>query len=161
MNKLEQFDETILKTNPFTFTLSLPVTKIISNVSYSRSPEDGMILNSVFYQEQIESTRVYHCKAKEDVYKLSDKAIRLYMYILYNLKSGKDFIQINEEYYMKKNGIKSINTFKAAKMDLIQNNFILPTIYKTVFWTNPNMFFNGNRLKKYPHNLNIKSTWEQ
>ncbi len=162
MNKLEQFDEKVLITNPFTYTLSLAVTEVISNINYKKDPEDGLIVNASFYQEKVSSTRIYHCEdCKAFVYNLSDKAQRLYLFILYNIKTGKDYIQINDESYMAKNSIKSINTFRGARDELIRYNFILPTVYKSVFWINPNMFFNGNRLKKYPKNIEVKQTWEQ
>lgn len=162
MTKLETFDEEVLITNPFSYTLSLPVTEVISDLHYKKDPEDGLILNSSFYQEKINSVRIYHCEgSKQAVYNLSGCAQRLYLFILYNLKAGKDWFQINQEHYMSQNGIKSATTFKEARGELIRYNFIIPTIYKSVVWINPNLFFSGNRLKKYPSKIEVKQVWDK
>lgn len=162
MKQLEQFDEKNLVTNPFSYTLTLPVTEVISNINYTKDPEDGIITNSSFYQERFPSTRIYQtADFYEVVASLSPRAHSLLLYIIYKLLPGKDYIQINTEFYMSKNGISSINTYKEAKKELIRYSFIAPTEYKTVFWINPNMFFNGNRLKKYKDKIRVINTWEQ
>lgn len=162
MNKLEPFDEKNLLTNPFSYSLTLPVTEVISNINYTKDPEDGIIVNSTFYQERIPSTRIYQTADFYDtVAKLSPRAHSLLLYIIYKLLPSKDYIQVNTEHYMNKNSISSINTYKEAKKELIRHSFIASTEYKTVFWINPNMFFNGNRLKKYKNNINVINTWEQ
>ena len=162
MTKLEEFDEKNLIKNPFEFTLQIPVTELISNIEYIKDMEEGIIVPKGIVLERTKSIKLYYCEdCKDFVANLSDKAQRLYLHILYNLLHGKDWIQINSEYYMKKNGISSINTFKNAIKELMRYSFISPTEYKTVFWINPNLFFAGNRLKKYPNNIKIESVWEK
>lgn len=162
MTKLETFDESRLIKNPFEYTLSIPVTEVICANELEKDPTDGIYINKRLYFEKTPSIKLYYCDdCRTFVYNLSDKAQRLYLYILYNLKSNKDYIQINKEHYMNKQGIKSLNTYKEAEKELIRYNFILNTEYKTVFWINPNMFFAGNRVKKYAKNINVVQTWEK
>lgn len=162
MTKLEQFDEQELSANPFSFSMKLPVTEVISNLNYTKDPEDGVIYNKSFFIESTQSIKIYYCEeCKDIVYNLTSAAQRMYLYILYNLKQGKDYIQLNQEHYMKKNDITSVNTFKKAILELIRYGFITNTHYKSIYYINPNMFFSGNRLKKFPKNMEVVKTWEQ
>lgn len=161
MTKLEQIDESHLKVNPFSYTFKVPVNEIIKSDEFEKVEDEefseGLILNKTYYAERMQSTKIYYCvDCKEGIYNLSDKAQRMYLYILYNLKRGKDWIQINREYYMSKNNVKSINTFNGALKELVSEGFIATTAYKSVFWINPNLFFSGNRLAKFPNAIEVK-----
>jgi len=162
MNKLEVYDEKNLIKNPFEYSLQIPVTSMYSSNSLTKNMEDGVVVHKEILLEQTQSVKIYYCSdCKQYVANLSDKAQRLYLHILYTLKPNKDYIQINSEYYMKSNNIKSINTFKEALKELIRYNFIAPTEYKTVFWINPYLYFAGNRLTKYPNNIVKTKTWDK
>ena len=162
MTKLPVFDESKLLVNPYQYTLELPVTQIVSGIKFKKDASDGVIVNDTFVIEKIPSIKLYKCTScKSFIYGLSDRAQRLYLYIVYNLEANKDYIQINEENYMNKNGIKSVNTLKEAQKELLRYSFISPTEFKSVYLINPNLFFNGNRLKKYARNIKIIETWEQ
>ena len=154
MNKIEQFDESLLISNPFSYGTYIPVTEIVSNMDFKIDPEDGIVYNKTFYLENIKSTKIYHCDSCKDIiYNLSGAAQRLYLYIIYNIKEGKDYIQINQEHFQKKNNVKSLNTYKVALKELLRYAFIASTEFKSVFWINPNLFFSGNRLKKFPGSI--------
>lgn len=160
MNKLEEFDESRLIKNPFEFTLKIPVTQIYSDTDLTLD-EEGFYINKKIYLERTPSVKLYYCEdCKDMIYNLTVKGKTLFLYILYNLKKNKDYIQINQEHYMKKNSINSINTYKESIKELQRYNFIVATEYKTVFWTNPNLFFSGNRLTKYPNNIEVKHIWD-
>ncbi len=160
--KLEEFDELKLTNNPFTNSLLIPVTKTYSPNQYTFHPEPdaeklGIYLPTGFYMDKVQSSRVYYSAgAKEIVYGLSDKAQRLYLYILYNMQKGKPYIQINKDNYMTKNNVKSRITYAGALKELIRYGFIAGTMYRTVYWVNPMMFTSSNRLRMYPNNLDIK-----
>lgn len=162
MTKPEVCDPERLLNNPFQYSLEIPVTVIISNTEYVKDPADGIIINKKIFLERTPVVKIYTSKETEQfVYNLSDRAQRLYLHILYNLNAAVDYIQINRRTYMDEQKIKSVNTYKAAEKELIRYNFILHTEYKTVFWINPNLFFAGSRIQKYPNNLKIIQKWEQ
>src|ERR1035437_801229 len=85
---LEKFDESKLINNPFTNNLKIPVTKTIAPNQYTftvdiNDPEKvGTYTKAGFFIDKVQSSRVYYsANAKDNVYKLSDKAQRLYLYI--------------------------------------------------------------------------------
>lgn len=161
MNEVEQIDESRLIKNPFWFTLQIPVTKVVSDIEWEEDIEEGLVLNKEFYIERTPSVKLYYCKdCKEIVYGLSDKAQRLYLFILLHLIPNKDWIRINPEKYMSVNRIKSLTTYRGAVKELVRYGFLASTEYRTVFWINPNLYFSGNRIKKYEDRLNVINTWE-
>lgn len=164
MNKVEKIDESQLRANPFSFTLELQVTEVIQSGEFEKVQDEelteGVILNKSYMAERTQSTKIYYCEdCRHRVFELSDKAQRLFLYILYSLKRGKDWIQINKENYKSKNGIKSDTTVNEAIKELVTNSFIQPTVvFKTAYWINPLYFFSGNRLKKYANNVKVKAS---
>ena len=165
MNKQKKFDETTLAINPFTINFQIPVTKVISDITYELSNEDddgdGVLLNKAFYVEKVKKTSIYHTESmKDNTVGLSGGALRLFTWIYLSIKPNKDYININKKLYMTKANIKSVNTYKKAVEDLIRYSYITGTQYPNVYFINPNMFFSGNRLKKFPQCISIKNTWE-
>lgn len=162
--KLEDYDESKLTNNPFSYSLVVPVVKMFDDKRYEYHPPEadgqtGTYLNATFYTEQTQSTKLYYCPGCiAMVYNLSDKAQRLFLYILYHLHRKRDFVQINKDDYMKKNNVKSNTTYLGAIEELIRYGFICATIYKTVYWTNPIIFSSTNRINAYPDNIEEK--WE-
>ena len=160
--KLEVYDQSKLVNNPFTYSLVIPTTKVLSDrfkyIPPEAQGEEGAFVHDTFHIEQTQSVRMYYCTGcKAFIYNLSDKAQRLFLYILYNLERKKDYIQINREDYMKKNNVKSNTTYLAALEELIRYSFIGNTMYKTVYWTNPFLFSSSDRLSMYPDRIMEKS----
>lgn len=160
---LEKYDPDKLVNNPFVTDLKIPVTRTIAPNQYTfvvdmdDSEKVGTYTKTGFYIDKVQSSRVYYtANAKEKIYKLSDKAQRLYLYLLYNLPKSKPYVQINKQNYMVKNEVKSRITYSNAIKELIAEGFITGTQYKTVYWINPTLFTSGNRLKIYPNNLDVK-----
>lgn len=160
--KLEDFDSKTLGINPFTYSLTIPVTRMQSD-AFKLLPADvegqqGTFIKDSFVVENVQTTRLYYCQGCKDmVYNLSDKAQRLFIYILYNLERKKDYVQINKDHYMRKNGIKSNTTYVNAVDELVRYGFLQLTKYKSVYWTNPFLFSSGDRIKMYPNNLEERS----
>jgi len=157
MNKLEIIDEGTLSVNPFTYSLSIRVTKSTSLGKYKLS--DSILLNDVYYYDRQQSTRLYHSRDNEEVISLlSPTSLRLFYFIANRMVKQRDWVQINREYFMSKYGVKSVNSFKDALKELQRYLVIVGTHYDTVYWVNPSFMFNGDRIKKYPNNLNVVST---
>jgi hypothetical protein len=81
----------------------------------------------------------------------------LYLFIMYSLTSSKDYVWVDKKSYMKTMGINSINTYKTAINGLCDASIIYKHHWiPDVFWINPQYFFKGSRINKYPDNIIIK-----
>lgn len=156
MRKLENFNEEDLAVNPFVVSLRIPVTKAEDHSKFKVKMEDGMRYPATYLIERTPHVRIFNAPHnKESIFNLSSKATRLFLYIIFTTKPNKDYVQLNQDDFKKKLGVSSDNTFLDAKKELIRYGFIASTQYKTVFWINPNIFFPGNRLVKYPTNIDV------
>lgn len=161
---LEKYDPGKLVNNPYTTDLKIPVTQAVAPGQYTFEVDmddpgkPGTYVKSKgFFIDKVQSSRMYYTAgSKEKVYALSDKAQRLYLYILYNMLKSKPYIQINKQWYMKMNNVKSRITYTNALKEIIAAGFITGTQYKTVYWINPTLFTSGNRITIYPNNLEVK-----
>lgn len=161
MKKLQDIDESKMQYNPFVQTLLIEATRITDSHKFIADDEGIMVPVTALIEKQ-RVTKIYHCPGcKEMVYNLSPSAQRLYIFILYNLEPSDQYIQINVDWYMKKNDIKSVNTYKDAAKELCRYLFIAQSPdYKNVYWINPQLFFNGNRIEVFPDNVKIKGHLE-
>lgn len=87
------------------------------------------------------------------VSKLSPGAKSLFLWLIYEVEAGKDYLWINKQRYMEENSIASINTYKTAVDELSRYLFIYPSLVKDVYWINPRLFFCGNRVAKYKNHI--------
>jgi len=160
MKKRQEIDISKLLNNPYRNTLAISATKVIDSNTFVYSKEGEAIPVERLIEKQ-KSTKIYQCTGcKERVYNLSPSAKSLYLYILYNLKVNVDWIHLNRDWYMKKNNVKSINTYKEAVKELSRYEFIIPTAeYKDVMWINPVLFFSGDRMRKYPDKVIVENDW--
>ena len=159
MKRLEEFDESKLLVNPFAEVLRIPVTMKTATGRFVKAPDEFYDAET-YPVERTPYVRIFytpHIDIKHRVCKLTNKALRLYTYILYHLEPNKDYIQINQDHFMKLCSVKALNTFLEGKKELIRYGFITGTEYKTVFWINPQIFFPGNRLSKYSDKIENKS----
>jgi len=162
MKKRQEIDQTKLINNPFASKLCIEATAVVESKMFVRDEKTGEDIPVERLVEKAKSTRIYQSAGcKDRVYNLSAAAKSLYLYLLYNVEVNKDWIYLNREWYMKKNTIKSINTYKEAMKELCRYEFMTPTAeYKDVFWINPQLFFNGNRIRKYPKRVVVgESKW--
>jgi len=160
MKKRQVIDKDKIGSNPFKNQIAIQATKVVENSTFVYDEKGEPVPVTKLIEKQ-KSTKIYHCTGcKERVYNLSPGAKSLYLYVLYNLKVNVDWIHINREWYMEKNNVKSINTYKDAMKDLCRYEFLCTTPeYKDVFWINPVLFFSGNRIKKYADKVTIGNEW--
>lgn len=91
---------------------------------------------------------------------LSFRALQLWIWSLYTVESGKDYLWVNVERAMEECGIKCIKTYKTAITELCVSGYISPCVsYKNVYWLNPAVAFKGNRVKTFPQCV-VKKTNE-
>lgn len=164
MNKKRKItvDSTKLGYNPLANEFVIDVTKVIDDKAFIPD-KDGVAVPVSSLLEKTKATKVYYSAgAKDAMYNLSAVAKCMYLFLIYNVKPNQDWIQIDPEWYMKKNNVNSINTYKKAVTELCRYLFIARSeVYKNVFWINPKLFFNGNRVRKYKEKVIISNTWEK
>lgn len=154
-----KFDPTQLTQNPFSYSLIIEATKRYDTGKFKLSNDGVMIPTSNLYERQ-KSTKIYHSPGITDIVcNLSDKATRLYMYIIHSLNTTEDYIRINPKLYMIKCRIKDRRTYNDAVKELIRYNFIASTGFDNVYWINPNLLFCGSRINKYPDNVHVKNEY--
>lgn len=157
MNKVRKpiFQEEDLGVNPFLTNLNIPtVTRKLINTFIVN---DGNQEQADLELEYTSYTKLF-CSAdrRYKTNQLSPRAKELLLWMMYQIKNADDYIWINKKLYMEENNITSINTYKEAIKDLITKGFLVLTIKTDVFWINPDMFFKGDRIRKYPNNVNGK-----
>ena len=160
MKKQQEVDANKMIRNPLANDLCITATQRIDYGQMITDEDTGELVPSVSLIEKDRNVKIFYGKGcKEMVYNLSPGAKSLYLFVLYNLEPNQDWIQINSQWYMTKNSIKSINTYKEALKELCRYLFLSPTLdYKDVFWINPMLFFCGNRINKYPDKVKISAT---
>lgn len=159
MKKVIKIDPNKMKVNPYAEALSIDVTRV-TNAS-QHNIVDGIIHPVCYDVERKQSVRIfYDLLYKNKIAKLSSSAQRMFIYILCNLEQGQDWVYINKDKYMQKNGLTSVNTARKGISELWDNGFIAPTAAypNDVYWINPAIFFSGSRIAKYPTKLKVKST---
>ena len=138
--------------NPCTISLVIPVNILTIKHQYEKDKDDDMLVNVQLELEYTEYCKVYASSERRKlVSSLSPCAKELYLWLLYEIKYGQDALWINKERFMEEN-TTSLNTYKKAIEELIRYAFIAYTVVKDVYWINPDFFFKGDRLKKYPNN---------
>lgn len=141
--------------NPFTSKsgLVIPIRNVVQPNRYYKD-EEGHLINIEDELEMDEYTKFYKSsKRRLAINKLNLRAKELYLWVMQECDTNKDYFWLNHERYMEENGVSSLNTYKEACNDLIKNGFIGLTITKHVYWVNPNYFFAGSRVKRYPENV--------
>lgn len=86
---------------------------------------------------------------------LSAPAKGLFLWLIYELESGKDYLWVNRERFMEETNINSVNTYKSGVAELVKKKLIAASLIKDVFWINPRLFFCGSRINKYPDNVEV------
>lgn len=155
----DNFHESKLKENPFLKELVIEVSRREDKSSYKLTA-DGTMLPNTFEQERQNSTKLYLSTALTEIsLKLSGNGLKMLFYIITHLQPGTDYIKLHPTYYMKRNSIKSIKTYKTAVKELIKEKLIEKTGFEYVYFINPAYIFCGSRLHKFPENKVI--TYDQ
>lgn len=158
--KKPDFTEKQLGVNPLTENFTLKCRDVLDTKVYVEidkiTSSEGVVMTGksvknqyCFTVEQEQFTKVFNKSAyRLHIMSLSPKARDLYLWLIYEIDCGKDYIWVNKERYMEELNV-SVNTINSAIQDLIASIVIVPSAIKDVFWINPLFFFNGNRLEKY------------
>lgn len=88
-----------------------------------------------------------------NIVRLSPRAKDLLLWLIYEVENGKDYLWLNRDRYMEESGVGAMNTYRAALGELIGATFISKTNQTGVFWINPALFYNGNRIRKFKDNI--------
>lgn len=145
--------------NPFIESLSIPVNKIPVIGQYKVTKELAVDGKAIMIPVEIEVESEPHCKVYNDARRrkmmvvLSKPGKELFLWLIYEMEAGKDYVWVNKKRYLKENDIKSQNTYRTAVNDLIFNGYIVKTLATDVYWINPTLFFNGSRKSKFPKNV--------
>jgi hypothetical protein len=116
----------------------------------------GSFKNQMVVEEQ-SYTKLWHdVDFRNIVLKLSTNAIKLFVFIQYQLSPNKDYIWINNRLFQDSADIRMKSQYEEGVEELVRYGIITTTIYKDVYWINPLILFSGNRLKKYPDNLKMR-----
>jgi len=93
-------------------------------------------------------TKVFN-KEIDRMYDMSINGYKLLLYCIYNLQPNKDTIVLHPETCMKECKMKRTSYFAATK-ELKSRNIIKQKLkFNCEYYINPNIFFNGNRLRIY------------
>jgi hypothetical protein len=156
--KKEVTDETV-GNNPFVLKLRIPVNTLVSDKYWEKTKDENG--NLIVAPADLELEKTPYCKVFVDakrrvqVSKLSARAKDLLIFVMYEVEVGKDYVWIPKARYMKENGVLSVNTYKSALKELILEGFLVGTAFASNGWyfINPDLFFNGSRVNKFPNNL--------
>lgn len=148
-------DESKFIANPLVGSdFKIIVNKVRDSKTFIKDGEDWLPKEYELEKEQI--TKVY-TKAENRliIAELSSAAQRLYVWLLYEVDAGKDYMWLNRKRYMEENRIKSVNSYKKAVNELSRYLIIYPTleVKHDYYWINPRLFFSGSRPNKYPKNV--------
>jgi len=153
---MPNFIEADLGDNPLANYLVVPVNEVFKGKIKVQGEE---VDNNILYDATPHTKLFIGRPNKESVLPrqlinaLSDKAQRLFLWLIYELDPGKDYLWINQTRYMEEQGIKSINTYKDAVKELVKFKIIGLSVVKSVYWINPVIFFRGSRIDKYPDKI--------
>jgi len=148
--KKKDINEDELTSNPFVVPLNISIRR----VSKKEYDENGVPKFGQYDLEMDESTRFYLSKEVRGLLKnMPGSSAQLLLWIMQKLENGKDYLLIKRSTCMDELGINSVNTYKASIKALCDRRFIA-AIYMMpdVYYINPQLFFNGNRAKKFPNN---------
>ena len=146
-------------TNPFVNKhFRIKVTEVTDTDKLRIEPKSGITLPEIKHWEYLPNVKVFTQSKgyKDTIDRLEPCAKILYLYIQSRIQKSEDYIEINVPYYMKCNNVGSINTYKKALLNLLDNNILSQMgKYKNVYWVNPSFMFAGNRVTKYPKHLDV------
>lgn len=158
MIKKPKIDEDKLnKGNPFVDNLSIPLRRI-SKQEYKKQLNGDFVLEEDHVtMEYTPFVKVFNTSQNRiDFTALSMRSKELLMWIMYECEAGRDWLWINKVRYMDENGVGSYNTYVTAIRELVEQKFLAISTTKDVYYINPDMFFCGDRVRKYKEQTFIK-----
>lgn len=150
-----KFEYAKLGINPCTLTLEVPIRNLVKKHQFEKDKDDDIFVNVEVTVEATLYTKMYiTSELRKLVSALSPSAKELYLWIMYEVEVGEEALWINRDRFMEENST-SLNTYKKAVEELHRYAFIASTTIKDVYWINPNFFFKGDRVKKYPKQVKL------
>lgn len=154
-NRKPDYKDSDLGVNLYEVHLFVPVARAISANAFSpvedRESGSSVLLPAMHFVEQEKSVRVFVNSDKRKVIcGLSDRACKLFLWIGYSLKPGDKSVWVNKKLAAKDCGFRDTRVVNGLLGDLHKANIICPTAVDGVYWINPSIFFNGNRIKHFP-----------
>ena len=149
--KKPKFDYSKLGINPFVSSLIISVKELELHNAYRQEEEIWIpVMNEV---EATPFTKMFVTAERRIIISnLSTSAKELYLWIMFEIDPGRDALWINKERFLEENHT-SLNTYKKAVDELIRYAIIVQSAESGVYWFNPDFFFRGDRINKYPKNI--------
>ena len=145
--------------NPYSVSLVINATKVVNNIkvySMSDTPtskEDSYLMDNTEHFKTFMSAEL---RDKEML--LSAYSVKLLQLIKYQTESGRDYVILSVDKAMKLSKM-SEKTLRNSINELIDNSYIIKRRdIPHCYWINPNYFFVGNRMNKYPEKIIVGRT---
>ena len=153
----------IIPMNPLVSADPISVVALQKEHYVSQEKDATGLAGDLYLVDQDKKISVYkHSHAVIDALlfgSLTQKGRDLFLYIMYHLPEGKDYITLRISDVRANTGI-SRNSIVSALKDLKALN-IISSKSQSVYWVNPHYFFCGNRIKFYrgsnPEAIVVKS----
>lgn len=131
------------------FKIHYSVKEDQNNYVKHHSENTAVKLPKIYKVERQQATKLLKsAKNRQKVGKLLPAAKALLIYIMFQVEQNQDFVIIDKKEFMNENKI-SLNTYKHALNQMIEQRFIKESEIKNVYFINPLYIFAGNRLNKY------------
>lgn len=161
MAKLPEVKEDQLGINPYTNELVIECTKRVDPEALVLDIDTGLLIPATNVIERQKAMKIFRYPGtKERALNLSSGALRMFVYIQYTVKAGKDWIQMTPEQYARAVGKGGRNAYKSATSELHRYGYIQPSVQKHVYWVNQSLMYAGDRIRKWPDKVVVKNTWE-
>ena len=147
--------------NPFLNSLEIVVNKFSPDNQYTYDKTSGVTVRSEIDFDRQQSTRLYISRVfRLNAMKLNYSELRLFIWISYEMEQNKDYLWINVKRFLEESGMV-LNTYKSSVIGLCKKGYIYEVAdIKDVYWVNPSVFFNGNRVRQFPDNVVVYSPKE-
>jgi len=138
--------------NPFMHDLSkvnLKTKKIrLNGDRYVNDDGINLVTKDIYKIEEYDPTKytkVFHENMKE-FYPLKDSSFKVFLYMTKLLKPNKIEVTFYREECVEEVGISETTVYRALAQ-LVEHDFIARTRKDHLFYINPNLFFNGDRVR--------------
>jgi len=153
MNKKKPIiDEEEIKKSSFKLE-DIKIREFKSKNSFSFDSSDGVTEINTSINKKVENsdfTKLYkeNKQNRDLLLTLGREANWLFIFITYEIETGKDYLWINKALFLEKTKLRSKDYNKAIK-ELLVNNILNVTLYDEVYCVNTSFVYSGDRLKHY------------
>jgi hypothetical protein len=152
--KLEDFmDKDNTSYNPLKNRLQIRVSSYSKNLYLKQGNSFIKTDDAEYEADQYVKVFTEHPYTREILMRLkSITSIKLYEFIIHTIIQGNDWLWVNREMFVEETGIKDNKCIDRAIKELCRENIIYihpDYVGKDVFWINPDIFYCGNRIKKF------------